>query len=348
MRKGVIRAGLETLYFSGMHRVARQFLAGSGTILTFHRVRPQPAGAFQPNGLLEITPEFLDEVLRALSAADIDIIPIDQLGQRLANPEDRRFVVLTFDDGYRDNKEFAWPILKRHGAPFTLYVPSAFADGEGEVWWLALEEAIAQNNAVEVTLDGRRRLFDTLTANAKSQAFSAIIAHLMAIGTEAGFRAIVHELATRYGIDMRARCREACMGWDEIALMAADPLVTIGAHTVTHPILTKLTTDEARAEMAGGASAIEARLGRKPVHFSFPVGGPTAASTREFALAAAVGFATAVTTRPGVIFPDHLDYMNALPRISVNGEFQRLRYLDVLLSGAATALRNRFRRVDAA
>jgi peptidoglycan/xylan/chitin deacetylase (PgdA/CDA1 family) len=84
------------------------------------------------------------------------------------------------------------------------------------------------------------------------------------------------------------------------------------------------------------------------MHFSFPVGGPTAASTREFALAAAVGFATAVTTRPGVLFADHLDYMNALPRISVNGEFQRLRYLDVLLSGAATALRNRFRRVDAA
>ena len=129
MRKSVIRAGLETLYFSGAHRVARQFLAGAGAILTFHRVRPQPAGGFQPNGLLEITPAFLDEVLGALRAADIDIIPIDQLADRLANPTSRRFVVLTFDDGYRDNKEFAWPILKRHGAPFTLYVPSAFAEG---------------------------------------------------------------------------------------------------------------------------------------------------------------------------------------------------------------------------
>jgi peptidoglycan/xylan/chitin deacetylase (PgdA/CDA1 family) len=348
MRKSVIRAGLETLYFSGMHHVARQFLAGAGTILTFHRVRPQPSDNFQPNGLLEITPEFLDELLRALRAADIDIIPIDQLRRRLANPEARRFVVLTFDDGYRDNKEFAWPILKRHGAPFTLYVPSAFADGEGELWWLALEEAIANNNSVEVTLDGHRRLFETVTDDGKSHTFSEINRHLMAIGTEAEFRAIVHELTARYAIDMQARCREACMGWDEIAAMAADPLTTIGAHTITHPILTKLTEEEARAEMAGGARAIEAHLGRKPVHFSYPVGRPTAASTREFALAAAVGFATAVTTRPGVIFRDHLDYMTALPRISVNGEFQRLRYLDVFLSGAATALMNRFRRVDAA
>jgi peptidoglycan/xylan/chitin deacetylase (PgdA/CDA1 family) len=348
MRKSVIRAGLETLYFSGMHHVARQFLAGAGAILTFHRVRPQLSGNFQPNGLLEITPEFLDEMLWALRAADIDIIPIDQLSRRLANPEARRFVVLTFDDGYRDNKEFAWPILKRHGAPFTFYVPSAFAEGEGELWWLALEEAIANNNSVEVTLDGHRRLFETVTDDGKSHAFSEINRHLMAIGTEAEFRTIVHELTTRYAIDMRARCREACMGWDEIAAMAADPLTTIGAHTITHPILTKLTDEEARAEMAGGASAIEVHLGQKPVHFSYPVGGPTAASTREFALAAAVGFATAVTTRPGVIFRDHLDYMTALPRISVNGEFQRLRYLDVLLSGAATALMNRFRRVDAA
>jgi peptidoglycan/xylan/chitin deacetylase (PgdA/CDA1 family) len=348
MRKSVIRAGLETLYFSGMHRVARQFLAGAGTILTFHRVRPQPTGAFQPNGLLEITPEFLDEVLGALRTADIDIIPIDQLGQRLANPEARRFVVLTLDDGYRDNKEFAWPILKRHGAPFTLYVPSAFADGEGELWWIALEDAIANNNSVEVTLDGHRRLFDTATGDGKWQAFWDINRHLKAIGTEAEFRATVHELTTRYGIDMRAGCREACMGWDEIAAIAADPLTTIGAHTITHPILTKLTEAEARAEMAGGARAIERHLGRQSVHFSYPVGGPTAASTREFALAAAVGFTTAVTTRPGVIFPEHLDYMTALPRISVNGDFQRLRYLDVLLSGAATALMNRFRRVDAA
>ena len=61
-----------------------------------------------------------------------------------------------------------------------------------------------------------------------------------------------------------------------------------------------------------------------------------------------LGFETAVTTRKGVLFPDHGAHLTALPRISVNGEFQRLRYLEVLLSGAPSALMNRFRRVDAA
>ena len=102
-----------------------------------------------------------------------------------------------------------------------------------------------------------------------------------------------------------------------------------------------------RAEMLRGAARIEEKLGVKPRHFSFPVGDPTSAGRREFEIADAVGFATAVTTRPGVLFPDHGQHLTALPRISVNGEFQGLRYLDVLLSGAPTAIKNRFRRVDA-
>jgi peptidoglycan/xylan/chitin deacetylase (PgdA/CDA1 family) len=100
--------------------------------------------------------------------------------------------------------------------------------------------------------------------------------------------------------------------------------------------------------MEGGARRIEAKLGRRPLHFAYPVGNVAAASAREFAIAAEAGFKTAVTTRPGVLFPEHAKTLTALPRVSVNGEFQRLRYLDVLMSGAATALWNGFRRVNAA
>ena len=348
MRKSVIRVGLETLYFSGIHRLARQFLAGAGAILTFHRVRPNSGEAFQPNRLLEITPEFLDEVLTALRAADIEIIPIGQVARRLTSPAQHRFVALTFDDGYRDNLEHAFPVLKRHGAPFTLFVPSAFAEGRGELWWIAIENAIAKNARIELEIDGVLRDFDCATPEGKADAFEAILRYLLSRQTAAEFRSIVRDIAFSYGVDMARQCREVCMGWEELAAMAEDPLVTIGGHTVTHTILTKLTAAEASAEMEDGARAIEAKLGRRPAHFSYPVGSPAAASAREFGLAADVGFATAVTTRPGVLYPEHARYLTALPRISVNGEFQRLRYLDVLLSGAATALMNGFRRVDAA
>ena len=84
------------------------------------------------------------------------------------------------------------------------------------------------------------------------------------------------------------------------------------------------------------------------VHLSYPVGDRSSAGPREYRIAAELGFKTAVTTRPGVIFPSHRHHLTALPRISLNGEHQQLRYVRVLLSGAATAVWNGFRRVNAA
>jgi peptidoglycan/xylan/chitin deacetylase (PgdA/CDA1 family) len=138
------------------------------------------------------------------------------------------------------------------------------------------------------------------------------------------------------------------MNWEELATLAADPLVTIGAHTVNHVMLAKVAEKSARSEMEMSRSVIAAALGRSPDHLSYPVGDPTSAGPREFRLASELGFKTAVTTRPGVIFPEHRAHLTALPRISLNGEHQQLRFVRVLLSGAATAVWNGFRRVDAA
>ena len=138
------------------------------------------------------------------------------------------------------------------------------------------------------------------------------------------------------------------MTWAEIGEIAADPLATIGAHTVNHVMLRKASDAAVRNEMRKSAAVIEAALGKRPAHFSYPVGDRTSAGPREFRIAAELGFKTAVTTRPGVLFPEHAAHLTALPRISLNGEYQQSRYAKVLMSGAATALWNRFRRVDAA
>jgi peptidoglycan/xylan/chitin deacetylase (PgdA/CDA1 family) len=148
---------------------------------------------------------------------------------------------------------------------------------------------------------------------------------------------------------MAAFCRDLCMDWSEIAALADDPLCTIGAHTVNHPMLMKVPSDTVvRSEMEMSRAVLEAALGKRPEHLAYPVGDPTSAGPREVRIAAELGFKTAVTTRPGVLFKAHRDHMTALPRISVNGEFQRQRYVKVLMSGAGTALWNGFRRVNAA
>ena len=344
LRQTIIRGGLESLYFSGAHAALKPFVGGVGVILTLHHVRPPRPGRFQPNRLLEITPRFLTRVVALLRRSGLDLVSLDEMHRRMTEGDfARRFVCLTFDDGYRDTLTFAYPILKAAGVPFAVYVASSFPDRLGELWWLALEAVIARNDQIGLVIDGENRSFACRSVAEKRALYNELYWWLRRRPTEAETRAIVRNLAACYQVDIAAFCKDLCMDWPQIAQLAADPLVTIGAHTVNHPMLARLPADAARGEMDLSRSVIEAALSRPPQHLAYPFGDPTAAGPREFATAAALGFATAVTTRPGVIFAAHRDRLTALPRISLNGEFQQLRYVRVLLSGAATAVWNGFR-----
>jgi peptidoglycan/xylan/chitin deacetylase (PgdA/CDA1 family) len=345
----IIRSGLETLYFSGAHVLMRPFVGGIGAILTLHHVRPPRLDRFQPNRLLEITPAFLEDVLRWLRRSGLDIVTVDEMHRRLVECDfRRRFVCITIDDGYRDTLTWAYPIFKRHQVPFAVYIATSFPDRLGELWWLALEAVIARNEHIGLVIDGEDRGFVCASVQDKRVLFDALYKWLRSRKTEEELRGAVHELCARYRIDIAEFCTDLCMTWDEINILAADPLVTIGAHTVNHFILQKVSEKVVRSEMDMSRSVIEAALGRRPQHLAYPVGDPTAAGAREFRIAAELGFKTAVTTRPGVLFPGHGAHLTALPRISLNGNFQQLRYVNVLASGAATAVWNGFRRVDAA
>jgi peptidoglycan/xylan/chitin deacetylase (PgdA/CDA1 family) len=347
LKKTIIRSGLETLYFSGAYKALQPFMSGVGAILTLHHVRPARPDAFQPNRLLEVTPAFLDDVLTELRGSDLDLVSLDEVYRRLREGDfRRRFVCITIDDGYRDTLQWAYPILKRHRAPFAVYIPTSFPDRLGELWWLVLEAVVARNEQVRFTRDGES--FRCASVAEKRATYDRLYSFVRSLATENELRQVVHDLSARYQVDIAAFCDELCMDWSELKTLVADPLVTIGAHTVNHVMLAKVPAQTARSEMDTSRSAIEAALGVRPAHLSYPVGDKTSAAMREFRLAAELGFKTAVTTRPGVLFPSHREHLMALPRISLNGEHQALRYVRVLLSGAATAIWNGFRRVDAA
>ena len=123
----------------------RPFVGGIGAILTLHHVRPPRPDRFQPNRLLEVTPRFFERLCRKLRRSRLDIVTLDEMHQRLIDGDfKRRFVCLTFDDGYRDNLQFAYPMLRKYEVPFAMYIPTSFPDRLGELWWLALETVIAQ------------------------------------------------------------------------------------------------------------------------------------------------------------------------------------------------------------
>jgi peptidoglycan/xylan/chitin deacetylase (PgdA/CDA1 family) len=312
-------------------------------------VRPPRPDRFQPNQLLEVTPRFLENVVRKLRRRQLDLISLDEMHRRLNEGDfKRRFVCLTIDDGYRDTLQWAYPILKTHEVPFAVYIPTSFPDRIGELWWLAIEAVVARNERIALLIDDRERGFECATVEEKYHVYDQLYRWVRSFRTEDELRRVVRDLSVRYQVDIAAFCEELCMSWEDLGRLAADPLVTIGAHTVNHVMLAKTPERQARAEMAMSRSVIEASLGLRPDHLSYPVGDATSAGPREFRIAAELGFKTAVTTRPGVLFPEHGGHLTALPRISLNGEFQQSRYLGVLLSGAATAVWNGFRRVDAA
>jgi peptidoglycan/xylan/chitin deacetylase (PgdA/CDA1 family) len=348
-RNNVIRAGLGALYFTGAHYLLRPIFSGVGAIFMLHHVRPRRDAEFQPNRHLEVAPGFLRAMLAHLRSRGIDIITMDEVHQRLIERDfSRRFACFTLDDGYRDNRDFALPVLREFDAPCTVYVASDFAQGSGRLWWIALELVIAKASSIEAAIGGAPVCLDTSTPAAKQAAFDRLHEWLRALPGEHDIDREIGALCARHGVDEAAICRELCMSWDELKPFADDPLISIGAHSITHCNLARQTEEIASHEMATSRARIEKELQRPVVHLAYPYGDKIAAGPREFALAHAAGFKTAVTTRPGMIFRESAGHLTALPRVSLNGNYQDTRIFPVLTSGAATAMWNGFRRIDAA
>lgn len=344
----ILKAALSALYYTGADGLAAPFMRGEGVIFMLHRVTPEPVKSFEPNRILKVTPDFLDNVISQVTEAGFELLGIDEVPERLANRSGRRpFAVFTLDDGYRDNLEYALPVFKRHAAPFTVYVPTDYMDGKGDLWWLMLERVIAASNCVMVRMDGADRHFDTATQAGKELAYAEIYWYLRRIPEEQARETVGH-LAAGHRYSRDALCQEMMMNWGELHQLAADPLVTIGAHTRSHFALAKLDAMNARAEIAHSVARLEHELGRPCRHFSYPYGCQMSAGAREFETARELGMKTAVTTRKGPIDAGHANCLTELPRFSLNGDYQDPRYVKVMLSGMPFRLWNAMGRVTGA
>ena len=300
-----------------------------------HHVAPGKPAEFAPNRILTITPEFLELVVQHVRARDFDILSMDEAHARMASGKQtpRRFATFTFDDGYRDNIEHALPVFEKHDVPMTIYLTPDFCDGTGRAWWVTLEQVMTVSDEIRVPFPTGEKCLPLKTTSEKWAAHREMYPWLRSM-PDGGIQAAVNCWAKRAGVDPLAACRELVMTWDEVRAAAKHPLVTFGAHTMTHAALAKCSDEEAQWQIEASIQHVEYELGDHCRHFAYPYGDRGSAGPREFDMARRAGLKTAVTTQKGLIGSDVRDCLTALPRLSLNGEFQDERHIQVLLSGA--------------
>ena len=309
----VKRAQMELAYFSFYARLKQRQTGGAGVVLRFQRVRPRRLGGFQPLQAQEISPRFLDRAIRALKRWKYDIVSMDEACRRAVSPPTRtRFAALTFDGGYKDMRTTAYPILQRHGIPFTVYLPTAFPDGLGQAWWLALEQMIGVENRISLVMDRKERHFLIHEMEAKYELYQLLSEWLRAL-TPADQSFAIQDLCKRYSVDMDALSRAAWMDWDDLNKLAADPNVGIGSATVNYPALSSLRDADAQREIAMGKAVAQAAFHRDIRHFAYPFGDREAWRRQHVVMTDEAGFTSAVSGLSGVVEPLGRTNLHALP-----------------------------------
>jgi peptidoglycan/xylan/chitin deacetylase (PgdA/CDA1 family) len=271
------------------------------TVLTYHRIANQDGDDLDP-ALISATPREFERHVAWL-AANSSPVSLEQVLAVQAGEGQlpRRAVLVTFDDAYRDFRDVACPVLRAHGVPVALFVPTAYPGGDGHgFWWDRLHRALVRTARREPlpTPIGQLPL---ATASDRERAHAVLAASIHALPHDDAMRALERVLAV-VG-DAEPMC--PVLGWPELRELARAG-VAIGPHSRTHARLDRVTDERAYEELAGSRDDIEHELGHCPPAFAFPAGGHDARST---ALLRECGFELAFTTRRGPNDLEHPDWL---------------------------------------
>lgn len=269
---------------------------GCLTTLIFHRVLAQPDPIFPGEPDIRRFDEILEWIKRWF-----EVIPLDAAVELLASGQlPARALTITFDDGYADNAENALPVLQKHGMPATFFIATSFLDG-GRMWNDTVIEAV--RNCMRQQLDlselGLGR-YAIATPDDKRNAIETILRQIK-------YEAPVDRLARGQAIVeiTGSQLPDGLMMCSGQVRTLSEAGMQVGAHTLHHPILARISDEEARAEMQGSKTFLENLLGKEVALFAYPNGKPDQDyQWRHAAMARELGFKAAVSTAPGVALPN--------------------------------------------
>lgn len=304
------RFGFLDTYAFVRRRVTRSHVA----ILMYHRVSlKRDAWSLEP-----ISPQGFEMQMRYF-CRNYEIIPLDKLVEYMTQgiPLPKKAVVITFDDGYKDNYRNAYPILKKYHIPATIFLTTGHIGTGNLFWWDKVSYIINHTNVDKLYLD-EFGSYSLKSDAEKFRACSIIEERLKKLNPDLEdlfIKKLLISTETDYPSDLGI---ELILNWDEIKEMSRNG-IAFGAHTVNHKILTKLPLARARWEIVKSKNDIEKRIGQQVTAFSYPNG--------DFCedivgLVRKNGFSCAVATSPGKIISPK-DNIYGLNRIQLAEDFNK-------------------------
>lgn len=325
--------------------IKRRF-SSKAVILHYHRVVELPT---DPH-LLCVTPDHFAEHLDFLCKFAFSM-QLNQLLSSIQNQELKHFgVVLTFDDGYADNLIYAKPILERYEIPATVFIATGYIDSDREFWWDELERILLMPGTLPKTLhirvqekDYHWELGETMSYSEKAfqrqrswnmacqetpgprQRLFRTLWHLLHSLNQSERYEVLQELLTWSSAASNIRPSHRTLSSKEVAKLADGDLIEVGAHTVCHPVLSRLNLSEQRREIEQSKADLEDILGSPITSFSYPHGLRTDYTAETVRVVREAGFACACSSLADIVWSgtDHLQLPRILVRDWDGDEFAR-------------------------
>ena len=265
---------------------------GRACILCYHRIdnNLKTKQDSHPNGNLISESAFYNQ-MQVLSN-EYDVLSMDEMSEHLSGPSSDFKVAVTFDDGYRDNLTVALPILEKFNIPATIYVTTRFPEGNNWMWWYEIWDCLANLDDLTINFMGVFQKYNVTRYNSKKECFLKLTKWMSQLTSKEQFD-LMSEISKT---TKRRQYPELCLNWDEIKYLDSNPLITIGAHSHTHPKLKNLTYEESFFEINSSKEILEDKLSRKIEHFAYPFGGVNDIGKKELEIIRKCGFDTATTT----------------------------------------------------
>ena len=344
------RSGGALLRSVGVTSAARTMLRRRAVVLTYHGVLADGGDQY----------EFLNHNFVHASVFERQMrwirdhyrpVPLSELVARYRAGEAPapRTVAITFDDGFANNYSAAFPILQRHGIPFTVFLSTGLLDRPGTLLWTErVKRSIYLCDRPSVTVDvlGRARTLDLQSIASRTAAAREVLLELkhQPIPSRDAAVAGIEATCGTPALGPADHERYAFLSWDQVRAMRAAG-VEFGSHTVNHPILSQVDSDSLAFELGESKRRIEAELGEPCDLFAYPNGSPADFGDREKRELEQAGYraAFALSGRVNGRMPD----LYALDRINVGRQLDGATFelAAAGLLGLARRTRDRVRAV---